>query len=327
MRQLIAQPIIFMMQSSIRACICSILLLLAFLPMSVLGQINTEFSSASIRDILRFLEKSHQDVSTLSQTKKFLVAQYDSLVFDIDGIKQTNDIGFFDRLQLKNLLKESEDIAKQIIKIDNLLKAHEDANRQQVAVLVELMDNEITDTVRVLQLHVQNKSVDLAEDVLKLKKMFSEKNFFQVYRMKKFIMPVSDIRTQRQDDAEVLYQKADYLLDQLDRFNSYSEELNRMILFCKTENNLKNRVRRMTGSLNMADAERTEFMFYFPDSLVALQRLPLSKNLIAPLDDYETLIERLAVEKEAALGRIRLSREMSVDIREIADYKTKIWVK
>ena len=72
---------------------------------------------------------------------------------------------------------------------------------------------------------------------------------------------------------------------------------------------------------------RQELMLYFPDSILAFQRLPLSKALVTPYDDYETLIQRLSLEKDAAVSRIDFYREESVGIREIADYKNKMWKK
>lgn len=293
-------------------------------PVAAFGQTQSEFASTSIRDILRFLEKSHQDITTFNQTKKLLTIQYDTLVYDIDRIKQSGNIGFFDRIELKNLLKESEDIAKQVVKIDNLIRAHEEANGLQVAKLVEMMDKEIADSMAVLL--TKNRSIS-EESAAKVNRMFIEKAPFQFYRMKKFAMPLVEIKTHRSDDAEVLYQKADYIMDEVDRLHAYSSELDRMISFLRGENSLKKSAMRVTKFLGAVWNDAPGFMSYFPDSLVAFQRLPLCKNLIMPLDNYEILIERLTVEKEAAESRIRLYLDDSDAIRDIADYKNKVWIK
>lgn len=311
---------------SYRILMSGIFLLVLLFPYSVYGQIRSEFSSPSVIEILRFLEKSHHDVTTFDQTKKMLTVQYDTLVLHIDRIKQAGDIGFFDRIELKGLLKESEDIAKKIVKIDNLIRAHGEANEQQIAKLVEIMDKEISDTIRVLLSRKNDDDISYNE-MSKLNKMFAEKAPFQTYRMKKFDMPLVDIKMQRNDEPEELYQKADYLLDQSDRLTMYCTDLDRMILFIRAENDLKEIVTRFMRSRGNELSAVSGIKFYFPDSLAALQRLPLSKNLVMPFDDYDTLMERLTDEREAAQSRIRLYTEKSEEIRNIADYKHKIWEK
>ncbi|MBL7994138.1 hypothetical protein JNM05_02105 [bacterium] len=303
-----------------------IYLLMMLFPNSIYGQVRSEFSSTSVVEILRFLEKSHHDVTTFAQTKKILTVQYDTLVLRIDRIKQAGDIGFFDRIELKGLLKESEDIAKKMVKIDNLIRAHGEANEQQIAKLVKIMDKEISDTIRVLLSRTDDDDISYNE-MSKLNRMFAEKAPFQTYRMKKFDMPLVDIRMLRNDEPEELYQKADYLLDQADRLSMYCSDLDRMILFIRAENDLKEIVTRFMRSRGSELSAGLEIRFNFPDSLAALQRLPLSKNLVMPFDDYGTLIQRLTDEREAAESRIRLFTEKSEEIRDIADYKQKIWEK
>lgn len=287
----------------------------------------TGFKSPSIHEILRFLEKSEQDISTLTQTRKLLQMNYDSLVFEIDGLKQSGEIGFFDRMRLKGLLKKSEDIANQFVKIDNLIKAHEQANTQKRWNLIELMEKEIADSTEVLFARYGITHSGTRENIRALVSMLTEKKAIYFYRLKKFTMPITDIRIHRNDEAEILYQKSDYLLDQIERLADYSVELDRILVFLISENEIKKRVMRLNELIQDKFNKRQELMLYFPDSILAFQRLPLSKALVTPYDDYETLIQRLSLEKDAAVSRIDFYREESVGIREIADYKNKMWKK
>ena len=287
----------------------------------------TGFKSPSIHEILRFLEKSEQDISTLTQTRKLLQMNYDSLVFEIDGLKQSGEIGFFDRMRLKGLLKKSEDIANQFVKIDNLIKAHEQANTQKRWNLMELMEKEIADSTKVLFTRYGITKSGTRENLRTLVSMLTEKKAIYFYRLKKFTMPITDIRIHRNDEAEILYQKSDYLLDQIERLADYSVELDRILVFLISENETIKRVMRLNELIQDKFNKRQELMSYFPDSILAFQRLPLSKALVTPYDDYETLIQRLSLEKDAAVSRIDFYREESVDIREIADYKNKMWKK
>ncbi len=287
----------------------------------------TGFKSPSIHEVLRFLEKSEQDISTLTQTRRLLQMNYDSLVFEIDELKQSGEIGFFDRMRLKGLLKKSEDIANQFVKIDNLIKAHEEANTQKRWNLMELMEKEIADSTKVLFARYGIAKSGTRENIRALVSMLTEKKAICFYKLKKFTMPITDIRIHRNDEAEILYQKSDYLLDQIERLADYSVELDRILIFLISENETKKRVMRLNELIQDKFNQRQELMLYFPDSILAFQRLPLSKALVTPYDDYETLIQRLSLEKDAAVSRIDFYREESVDIREIADYKNKMWKK
>ena len=157
--------------------------------------------------------------------------------------------------------------------------------------------------------------------------MIAEKNGYPVFRMKKFVMPVTEIRVKREDESEILYQKSEYLMDQVSRLNDYASELDRVIGSLTAENSLKQHCLQLIKPI-MDDADiRSQFLSYFPDSILAFQRLPLSKTLVSPTDGYETLVERLTLEKEAALSRMKLYADDSADIREMAEYKTKMWNK
>ena len=296
-------------------------------PVVIYAQAPSEYASPSIHEILHFLGKSRQDISALTQTRKLLKMNYDSLVFDIEQIKQSGDVGFFDRIRLKNTLKESEDIANQFVEIDNLIKAHEDANSQKISNLVVLMEKEVADSVEVLFVRYGNKKTVITESFTKLANMLAEKKAFYFYRLRKFNMPVTDIRFKKDDEAEVLYQKSDYLLDQIDRLSDYSKELDLVAQFLMEENKAKKKIIRLTQLNQLANNSLPDLLCYFPDSILAFQRLPLSRSLVTPFDDYETLIQRLSLEKDAALSRIDLYREESADIREMADYKNKMWNK
>jgi hypothetical protein len=294
-------------------------------PMAAQAQTPSEYRSPTIHETLRFLEKSNQDIATFTKTRKFLKMNYDSLVYAVDRMKQNGNVGFFDRMKLKSMLKESEDIANQIVKIDNLVKAHEEANRQKTRGLIELMEKEIADTLNVLIFRHHGTDTGLAESITKLTGMLAEKEALQIYKLKKFLMPVTEIRIQRDDEAEILYQKSDYLLDQTERLADYTIELDRITVFLMEEDKTRKRIYKLSELIKNDPKNRQKLLSYFPDSILAFHRLPLSKTLVTPFDDYETLIKRLLLEKDAALSRIQLYREESADIREIADYKSKMW--
>lgn len=293
--------------------------------MAAQAQTPSEYMSPTINETLRFLEKSNQDIATFTKTRKFLKMNYDSLVYAVDQLKQNGNVGFFDRMKLKSMLKESEDIANQIVKIDNLVKAHEEANKQKTRSLIELMEKEIADTLNVLFFRHYGNDTGLEESITKLTGMLSEKEALQIYKLEKFLMPVTEIRIQRDDEAEILYQKSDYLLDQTERLADYTIELDRITVFLIEEDKTRKRISKLSELLKNDPKNRQELLSYFPDSIFAFHRLPLSKTLVTPFDDYETLIKRLLLEKDAALSRIQLYREESADIREIADYKSKMW--
>lgn len=265
-------------------------------------------------------------MATILQMKKMLSAPYDSLVILINRIKQNDEIGFFDRLELKALLKESEDIAKQFVKFDQLIHAHEEANSIKIATLVKLMDQELLDSMKAI---ISNKPqpTDILNGIDRLNRMLAEKDRYRIYRMKKMTVGVRDLRVQRNDDADVLYAKADFLLDQCDRLNVYSRELDQAIEYLQYEDHLKKQAAKIDRIMQDADIESAGLKANFADSLFALQRLPLSKTLIAPLDDYETLLERLILEKEASEAKSRLYLDKADDFRDIADYKNKVWLK
>ncbi len=297
------------------------------LPGLLAGQSQSEFSSLSIQDILGFLEKSRQNITTLTQTRKLLAMNYDSLVFDIDLLKQSNDLGFFDRMRLKNMLKESEDIAQQFVKIDNMLKAHEQANHQKTVDMVQRMEREIQDSIRILYSRLMPGSDSYRERLLKLGRMLSEWNSYHIFRMKKFSLPVTEIRIVKDDAPEALFQKSDYLLDQADRLSQYVEELDRVIGSLSVQNNMKRLCLDLVDRVKNDPSLRAQFQSYFPDSILAFQRLPLSKSLVSPFDGYETLVERLTFEREAALSRIKIYADNAADIREMAEYKSRMWSK
>lgn len=268
-----------------------------------------------------------QNISTLAQTRKFLEMNYESLVFDIDLLKQNGDIGFFDRMRLKNMLKKSEDISVQFVKIDNMLNAHREANAGKIEDLVRWMEQEIKDSIKACSnLRIQNTE-HYRIAVLKVGKMLAEKNKYPVFRMKKFVMPVTEVRVKRDDEAEILSQKSDYLMDQVSRLNDYAADLDRVIASLAAENSLKRQCLKLIAPIIDDSDIRSRFMSLFPDSILSFQRLPLSRALVSPTDGYETLVERLTLEKEAALSRMKLYSDDSADIREMAEYKTKMWNK
>jgi hypothetical protein len=271
------------------------------------------YTSGAIREIESFLEKSKQDMVTLRQTRRLLSLQYDSMVVDILNLKEKKEIGFFDRMQLKGLLKDCEDFSKQFVKIDKLLAAHKEADRLKVEELIEMMDDEIKSELKEFQ--KSRKGGEDASDFTleRWQAMMGEKIYYQNRIHDSLSIRMASVKANRNDDEELLTQKADFLMDQQEKLLTYAEEINNAIRRYQTEEEIKNSSEKLFDPLKGNEVKPPDFQ----------RILSLTRYRILPSDDFTSIIEKLKGEKQTAMYYAKRYESEAKDLYRLAQYKAK----
>ncbi len=325
-------------------------------------QKSTAFSSPTISGLKAYLEKSRQDLTALAKTKYYLMAEYDSNVILISQLKEKKELGFFERIQLKSLLKQSEDISQQMVKIDKLTLAHYDTNKEKLEQLVRLMEDEIRAVLRQIEQSPQG-SDERGDFVETLQAMILEKLEMQSQAVEPLTITYQEIRHQKTDDPEVLIEKSDYLMDQHDKLVRYIEQIDRKIDLIESENEIKKQARRFVddvylldknremkitqnknaesggtllgGAENLSRAASQDEMLLRTQSLTGItatssqnplflnSRLELSNQPIYSTDDFQSIIQKLNVERRLAQNKARHFKKISGELRRLAEYKLR----
>jgi hypothetical protein len=264
----------------------------------------------SVHDIELLLEKSRQEVLTLMEARKALSQESDSLLADITKLKQKKEVGLFDRMQLKKLLKDGEDFAQQFTRIDRLIEAHKETDRSKVEALVDTMNEEILDWLSDRSGKANNQDESLND---RLQAMVTEKNQYQTLLNDSIALTIEDVKIAKNDDDDLLAQKADFVLDQQDRVTIYMARIEQMIRRYQDQNLIQTRMDRLFSPQVETKVRRAEIK----------SMLILSHDWILTTDRVSAVIEKLKIEKQKAIIFSKKLESQAKELSWLSQYKSK----
>jgi hypothetical protein len=274
--------------------------------------VPSAYSDVAIRDAEVFLDKSRQDVITLRQTKRLLSIEYDSMVVEILRLKGKKEVGFFDRIELKGLMKDCEDISQQFAKMDKLLAAHRDAESSKIEELVGLMDDEIMFELMQYQKSRKTKEESSFSEE-QLRAMLAEKLDYRNRLNDTLSLRLASVKTNRNDDDELLTQKADFLMDQQDKLLKYMNDLDRVMRRSRAENEIRVRSKMLFEQLDDMEVRPKELKHV----------LLLSHDSILSTEEFPSIIQKLKTEKQVAANYAKRLESEAKELYRSAEYKSK----
>lgn len=318
----------------------------------------SSFSSSTIHRLENDLQTSRHEIEEQLGLRRQLSAQYDSMLVDVSYLKQRKDLGFFENIRLKNLLKESEDKSRQLVHLDQTVAARKKEHDERVDQLCQLMDLEIKQILQLLEDSDARHGRGTLESTLQA--MMTEKLEFQSLWIEPWSVKPHMVKVSRQDDAETVYQKADFLRDQEDKLAAYSDELQSKIEKISNDVEIRdqaiqflddvhffNRTREIqvahkddkdqgkslegspTGH-SARDGEETTMGFHaslngFDGSVfVNGSTLSLTDLKMSPDDDLRVIVRKLQAEKTMADNQIMKYRRLADELYELAKYKMRL---
>lgn len=321
---------------------------------------SSSFSSSTILRLEDVLQASRQEIEQQLGLRRQLSTQYDSMLVDVSYLKQRKDLGFFENIRLKNLLKESEDISRQLVLMDQRVTARKKEHDERVDQLCRLMDIEIKQVLQQLEDSDARQGRGALESTLQA--MMTEKLEFQSSGLESWSVKPHMVKVSRQDDAETIYQKADFLRDQEDKLAAYSAELQSKIEKISSDAEIRdqaiqflddvhffNRTREIqvahkdgkdrnenlggeTGTSDHTARDGDEITHSFQPSLngfdasvfVNGSTLSLTDLKMSPDDDLRVIVRKLQTEKAMADNQVMKYRRLADELYELAKYKMRL---
>lgn len=327
------------------------------------AQENSAFQSVAVRRLEGDLGKARQEMERLVGSRRVLAAQYDSMIVDVIDLKQRKDLGFFEKIRLKNLLKESEDLAQQLVSMDRVVAGKRAEHQSRIDQLLVLMDGEIRDALYELEHPSEIKAKAHTRQLeMRLQSMMFEKLEFQSIWTDPLVLNLQTVRVSRDDDAETISQKADFLKDQEDKLVLYGtnlqERINKMTseieirdeamqfiddiqLFNKNrEIRLEPKVDRSDGAVGTeSDGDQASgisgsgdllgggvwrpFVDIGGAILVNSNTLTLSDLKMSADDDLKDVVRKLQIEKKMAEHQASRYRRMAEELYNLAKHKSR----
>ncbi len=338
------------------------LMFFAVYPAMVQEKPASAFASFTALEYQKSIQKIQTELAQLLETKKLLVQEYDSNVIQISGLKQKKELGFFERMQLKKLLKDSEDLSRQIIQVDREITGKHESSRTYIDKMIPLMEYEIRQALNAIESAVMNSGGKNAL-IQKLQGMIQEKLEYQSYIAEPLRARVRDVKYQRTDDPEVLFEKSDFLMDQHDKLKRYANQIDLKIDLLESEYEIKKQARKFIDDVYTFDKDREMKMSSKrvagisgegnePGSAVFNSRaseddlavsfesglrgttaqgnplflnttLEISALQITSHDDFRNIIRKLKHEKSLALQRAKNMQKSADEIRRLAEIKLR----
>ncbi|MBX7150603.1 hypothetical protein K1X84_03105 [bacterium] len=304
---------------------------------------TTVFASTAIKDIRAYLEKSRQDLVTLNQAKRLMLLQYETMILTIGDLKEKEDLGWFGKIQLKNLLKESEDLSQQFVKLDKLILAHRETNHVKIESMTNLMSEEIEALIGRITKTKYSAGVlrEMMTDTLQA--MIHEKSAMQLMEAEPIDIVIQNVKISRNDDAELMSQKADFLMDQHDKFLHYAKTMEQKIRQLDTDIRLNRKIKIISNEMSAYAATRdSKILFREFHTDIVLSKLnadnqdslnlpfvevhntlPLSNIRVAPTDAPYVVLQKFQYEWSLALAQANRYESTAKEAYWLADFKKK----
>ncbi len=329
---------------------------------SVLSQEKpiSAFGSFTVLEYKKSVLRTHSEILILVQSRDILARDYDSNVTQISVLKKQKDLGFFDRVQLKKILKDSEDLSQQIVLIDRQIISKQESIRTLIDKMIPLMEYEIRQTLKSIEQEDQN-SGDRPLYIQNLQAMINEKLEYQAFTAEPIRAQIKDIKYQRSDDPDLLLEKSDFLMDQYDKLQRYIAQIESKIEMLESENEIKKQARKFIDDVYTFDKDRemklasrrtddpsggegtssvVNSRTSYDDVSVAVESafrgtsqvsnplllnttLEISSLKINSGDDFKDIIRKLKHEKSLAQTRAKNIQKTADDIRRLAEIKLR----
>jgi hypothetical protein len=321
--------------------------------------LKSAFESFTVHEYKKSIIKTQLEIKQWIESKNSLVQEYDSNVIRISELKQKKEIGFFERVQLKKLLKDSEDLSQQIVLIDKQITNKQESNFTLIDKMIPLMEYEIKQTLKNLEKQ-DRESDDRTQYIQNLQSMINEKLEFQSFIAEPLRAYIKDVKFQRGEEPETLIEKSDFLMDQADKLQRYIAQIETKIDLLETENEIKKLARKFIDDIYSFDKDRemklsskrttentgieqTSVINSRPnhdDISVAMESnyrgtsqntnplflnttLEISSLQINAGDDFKDIIRKLKLEKSLALNREKAIIKTADELRRLAEIKLR----
>ena len=195
-------------------------------------------------------------ISQLSNQRQKLSEQIQSYAIEIQELKNKDNINYFQRQKLERLLKDSQDLSKEIEKIDSKLQSLNKLYRKTGNQLIRLYDSDINKGLK--KLEENQLSPELRQNlILKIEALRAKKE-----DVKRKIAP-DDLRELRllrlkiepEDTPKQIRQKADLLKDQEDKIRSLTNQINRQTNELQKELEIRTRIGEFVTDLALFDQQ------------------------------------------------------------------------
>ncbi len=218
-------------------------------------KLTSAFASFTVLEYKKTVIKNQHEIKQLIESKSVLVQEYDSNVIRISNLKQKNELGFFERVQLKKLLKDSEDLSQQIVLIDKQIIGKQESNRVIIDKMIPLMEYEIKMTLKTIE--KENKESDERSIfILNLQAMINEKLEYQSFIAEPLRAYIKEVKFQRSDEPDLLIEKSDFLMDQADKLQRYIAHIETKIDLLESEDEIKKLARKFIDDVYTFDKDR-----------------------------------------------------------------------
>ncbi len=325
---------------------------------------QVDYASAFDSDSIAFLEtalrRSKEQLAVLIRSRHQLDAQYDSMTSAIQALKTQNDPGFLDKIKLKNLLKESEELSQRLVKIDQRIALQRETSTPVVERLLTMMEEQIR---RYLSMVGKSRQLDRSSkqpEEERLQAMLFEKIEYQSLFAEPLSLQLASVKVNLTDDPELILLKADFLKDQEDKLVRYTHDLDAKITRLQSEMELRDEASKFLDDIYIFDKNR-EFKFSSRQStdrpstetdegtstvgpltgaigfsprtysetladntlLVNNNALVLSDLKVTPNDDLRSILYKLKLERQLARNQASRYSRMARDLYELAKRRTR----
>ena len=195
-------------------------------------------------------------ISQLNNKRQMLSKQVQAYATEIQELKNKDKINYFQRQRLEGLLKDSQDLSKQIETIDSKVQSLNKLYRKTGNQLIRLYDSDINKSLKNLekkQLSPElRQSLILEIETLRAKKE-DVKRKIAPDELKEFRLLRLEIEPE--DTPKQIKQKADLLKDQEDKLRSLENQINKQTKELQKEVEIRTRIGEFVTDLALFDQQ------------------------------------------------------------------------
>lgn len=237
---------------------------------------------------------------------------------EIQTLKRDDDLNYFQRQRLEDLLKDAQSISNEIEQIDREIREFREKQNQVGIRLLELYDAEISARVRALEqekLTPENKQAHLKRIESLREKQAQVRQALDPNGVGE--LQLNKLQIETDDSPRQIERKADLLKDQEEKLRKYANRLDEQAKDLRKELNLRTRINDLVTDIALFDQQEeavTDASTQSVESLgpigetsdvsqrrSGLEGLPLGQRdfdfTSLSTDQLETLLEKMAAQK------------------------------
>lgn len=205
--------------------------------------LNLRAEPPEIKSLEKALQETEVTLQSLTKQRADLNSRANELAVEILKLKNQKDTGYFQRQRLENLLKGSQELAREIEKLDSEIFSTNQKLQLQCGQLIDLYEQELTRLINELK----NKKLDKTakKELMFQLGVIKEKRELVQARIElgiQEIIELNHLALESGDNPRQMREKAEWLRDQEKKLRTNADEIERIIKNLKDEIEIRDKM-------------------------------------------------------------------------------------